>query len=57
MISTWGMILLIVAYMGIALAAACEHRWGRAIYYVGASVLSVGVLCMDWRGWRQELGL
>ena len=56
MISTWGMFLFIVGYIGIVVAAAVEQRWGRAIYYTGATILSIGVLWMDWRGWKQELG-
>lgn len=35
---------LILVYLLMAFVAAWEGLWGRAIYWVGASVISVGVL-------------
>jgi len=40
------MILLIVAYAVIALFSCWERNWWRAVYYVGAIVISIAVLGM-----------
>jgi hypothetical protein len=41
------MLALIVAYAVIALAAGWERNWPRALYFVGAIVISVAVLWMS----------
>jgi len=46
MMSTTGMLLLIAAYAIIVLCSAYERNWWRAVYYVGAIVISVAVLGM-----------
>ena len=49
MISTGLMWLLIAAYGAIVLASAVERNWPRALYFVGAIVISVAVLWMTSR--------
>jgi len=46
MMSTTGMLLMIAAYAVIALCSAVERNWWRALYYVGAIVISIAVLGM-----------
>ncbi len=46
MMSTSGMVLLIASYGLIAAAAAWERNWWRALYFVGAILISVAVLGM-----------
>jgi hypothetical protein len=46
MISTGMMIALIIWYLGIAITAAIERNWPRALYFVGAIVISVAVIWM-----------
>lgn len=46
MMSTGMMLVLIVAYAGIAIAALFERNWPRALYFVGAIIISVAVLWM-----------
>ena len=46
MMSTGGMLVMIAAYVAIAVAAAYEGNWWRALYYVGAIVISIAVLGM-----------
>ena len=38
--------ILIIEYAGIAIAYACQKDWARVCYFVGAIILSVGVLRM-----------
>ncbi len=45
--STGMMIALIVAYAGIAVAALWEKNWPRALYFLGAIVISVAVIWMS----------
>jgi hypothetical protein len=40
------MLLLIAEYAVIMLAAMCERKWYRALYFFGAIVISVAVLKM-----------
>lgn len=49
MVSTGLMIALIVAYGAIVAASMIERNWPRALYFVGAIVISVAVLWMSWR--------
>lgn len=46
-VSIWLMKLLIVQHLVIAVAAACDRRWGLCLYFAGAVVLSIGVLLMQ----------
>lgn len=46
MISTLQMYVLIVAYLVIAATAAWERNFPRALYFVGATIISVAVLWM-----------
>jgi hypothetical protein len=48
MISTRMMIALCVWYAGIVLAALCQkpRDWPRALYFIGAIVISVAVMWM-----------
>lgn len=46
MISTRLMLILIAFYVVIVIAAALERNWPRALYFVGAIVISVAVLWM-----------
>ena len=46
MLSIRMMIALCVVYAVIAVASACERNWWRALYYVGAIVISVAVMGM-----------
>ena len=47
--STNVMIVLLGFYLLIGLLAASERNWWRALYYVGAIVISVAVLEMTTR--------
>jgi len=49
MLSTGGMIAMLVAYLGISVAAAFEHNWWRCLYYVGATVITIAVMGMTRR--------
>jgi uncharacterized membrane protein len=40
-------ILLILQYAAIATVFAWQKNWGKAIYFVGAVIISVGVLWME----------
>ena len=53
--STWIMYALIVFYVAILLAAAYERNWWRCLYFVGAIVISISVIGMNWRGERGGL--
>lgn len=44
--STLVMYVLLVFYVVIGIAAACERNWWRCLYFVGAIVISVAVLGM-----------
>jgi drug/metabolite transporter (DMT)-like permease len=44
--STGLMLALIVAYAAIAVAALWEKNWPRALYFLGAIIISVAVLWM-----------
>jgi drug/metabolite transporter (DMT)-like permease len=46
MLSTGMMILLIAIYGFITVAALFERNWPRALYFVGAIIISVAVLWM-----------
>ena len=46
MLSTGMMIALILWYLGIVVAAVFEHNWPRALYFVGAIIISAAVLWM-----------
>ena len=50
MTSTWLMVILIIEYAAIALAAAVERNWYRALYYSGAIAISFAVLGMTNKG-------
>lgn len=49
MISTGMMWFLIAVYCVIVLASAAERNWPRALYFVGAIVITVAVLWMTSR--------
>jgi len=36
--------LLVIEYMVIAIAFAFQKDWGKVVYFIGAVVLSIGVL-------------
>lgn len=48
MVSTSVMLLLIVEYLVIAGASLCEcpRNWWRAVYFIGAALITVAVLGM-----------
>ena len=46
MMPTRLMLVLMVAYAVIAVASASERNWWRALYFVGAILISVAVLGM-----------
>lgn len=50
--STTTMYVLLGFYVLIMLQAAWEHNWWRAMYFVGAIVISVSVLGMTLKGGR-----
>lgn len=54
MISTHLMLGLIAAYAVISLASLLERNWPRALYFVGAIVISVAVL---WMGCASSVDL
>jgi drug/metabolite transporter (DMT)-like permease len=43
------MYALLVFYMAIALAALWERNYWRALYFLGAIVISISVLGMTWK--------
>jgi len=45
-VSTWIMLILLVFYAVIMVSASIERNWWRALYYLGAIVISVAVLGM-----------
>lgn len=47
MISATMMLLLCVWYAGIVVASLGERNWPRAMYFVGAIVISLAVLWMS----------
>ena len=49
MISSWLIWLLIVQYVVIAVASACERNWPRCLYFVSAGLISLSVLWMSAR--------
>ena len=49
MTSTWTMYALLVFYAAILLAALWERNYWRALYFVGAIVISIAVLGMTWK--------
>lgn len=46
MMSTGLMLVLLVFYAGITVAALWERNWPRALYFIGAIIISVAVLWM-----------
>ena len=46
MISTGMMIALAIIYAAIVLAAIMERNWPRALYFVGAILITVSILWM-----------
>jgi drug/metabolite transporter (DMT)-like permease len=46
MISTGMMIALAIVYAAIVLAAIMERNWPRALYFIGAIVITVSILWM-----------
>jgi len=40
------LIMLLVQYIIIAVLYGVNDNWGKCLYFVGASILSVGVLMM-----------
>lgn len=49
MLSTSGMILMLVAYVAISAASAWERNWYRCLYFIGAAVITVAVMGMTKR--------
>lgn len=49
MTSTWTMYALLIFYAAILVAALWERNYWRALYFIGAIVISVAVLGMTWR--------
>lgn len=47
--STWTMYALLVFYAVIMVAAMYERNWWRALYFLGAIVISIAVLGMTER--------
>lgn len=52
--STTTMYLLLVFYAVITVQALCERNWCRAMYFVGAIIISVSVLAMTLKGVTNE---
>jgi len=50
MMSTGWMIALLVQYIGIAAVSCCERQWPRALYFIGAALITVGILWMGRNG-------
>ena len=50
MTSTWGMLALLVFYVAILVAALWERNWYRALYYLGAIIISVAVMGLSANG-------
>jgi len=48
-VSTYIMYALLVFYLAILVAALVERNWWRALYFIGAIVISVAVLGMTER--------
>lgn len=48
--STTTMYILLGFYGLIAVQALCEKNWWRAMYFVGAILISVSVLAMTLKG-------
>lgn len=46
MMSSWMMLVLILAYALIVGASAWEHNWPRALYFIGAITISIAVYWM-----------
>lgn len=44
MMSTWLMRLLVVQYIIISIISLFEHNYIRALYWIGASIITVSVL-------------
>lgn len=44
--STLTMYVLLGFYALITVQALCEHNWWRAMYFVGAIIISISVLAM-----------
>jgi len=40
------LIILTFQYLAIALLYAVEGNWAKVTYFIGAFILSIGVLCM-----------
>ena len=49
MTSTWTMYCLLVFYAVILVAAIVERHWWRALYFLGAIIISIAVLGMTWK--------
>jgi uncharacterized membrane protein len=47
--SNWIMFVLLFFYLAVLLAAMWERNWWRALYFLGAIVISVAVLGMTWK--------
>jgi len=43
------MAALLVAYAAIAVSSALDKRWPLCLYWIGATILTVGVVWMDAR--------
>jgi len=46
-VSIWLVKILIVENLLIAVAAACDRRWALCLYFVGATLLLIGLLLMQ----------
>ncbi len=44
MISTKVMQGLLAVYVILTFLSACEKNWGRALYWLGACIITIGVL-------------
>ncbi len=36
--------VLLIEYLILAAFYAKEHRWGNAVYFIGAATISIGIL-------------
>lgn len=43
--SSWLIKLLLVEYVIITVVCVCEGNWVRTLFWFGASLLQVGILC------------
>jgi hypothetical protein len=46
---------LLCVYVAVALSSALEKRWPLCLYWIGATLLTIGVMWMDARAVTETL--